>query len=164
MPVGDDGIVERIGQEDVTGGSSVQKMDVTLIDAFKIKELNLLIFSYVFKTAHNLLILKTEHFTGKSYSERTYAMGSILGVLLAGTAVDLVFKKNRFLSIFILNLILICFDIFLFTINNTGKQEGDISQWFIFFLGAVLSSSNLIYLVLLPMLIAKQHSERMMQL
>ena len=31
---------------------------------FKIKELNLLIFSYVFKTAHNLLILKTDHFTG----------------------------------------------------------------------------------------------------
>lgn len=164
MPVGDDGLVDRIGQEDVTGGSSVQKMDVTLIDAFKIKELNLLIFSYVFKTAHNLLILKTDHFTGNSYDERTYATGSILGVILAGTTVDLVFKKNRFLSIFVLNLILICFDVFLFTINNTGKEAGSISYPFIFFLGAVLSSSNLIYLVLLPMLIAKQHSERMMQL
>ena len=99
-------------------------MDVTLIDAFKIKELNLLIFSYVFKTAHNLLILKTEHFTGVSYSERTYCTGSILGVIVAGFTVDLVFKKNRFLSIFILNLTLLGFDIFLFSaINNSGKEK-----------------------------------------
>ena len=136
-------------------------MDVTLIDAFKIKELNLLIFSYVFKTAHNLLILKTEHFTGKSYSERTFSTGSILGVIIAGTSVDLVFKKNRFLSIFVLNIILFGFDMYLFSVDNTGKEKHELSYAFIFSLGAVLSSSNLIYLVLLPMLIAKQHSERM---
>jgi len=33
------------------------KMDVTLIDAFKIKEINLLIASYVFAMCHNLQLL-----------------------------------------------------------------------------------------------------------
>lgn len=32
-------------------------MDVTLIDAFKIKEINLLIASYVFAMCHNLQLL-----------------------------------------------------------------------------------------------------------
>ena len=74
------------------------------------------------------------------------------------------FKKSRFLSIFILNLILLGFEIYLYTQNNAGKTSEELSWWFIGLLGAVLSSSDLIYLVLLPMLIAKQHSERMMQL
>lgn len=114
-----------------------------------------MIFSYVFKAAHGYLILKTDKFTGKSYSERQYACGSILGVLVAGTTVDLVFKKSRFLSIFILNLILLGFEIYLYTQNNAGKTSEELSWWFIGLLGAVLSSSDLIYLVLLPMLIAK---------
>ena len=116
-------MVEGLGREDVTGGSSTQKQDVTLIDAFQIKQLNLLIFSYVFKAAHGYLILKTEKFTGTSYSEREYAYGSIIGTLIAGTTVDLVFKKSRFLSIFILNLLLMGFEIFLYTQNNTGRTK-----------------------------------------
>jgi hypothetical protein len=35
------------------------KLDVTLIDAFRIRELNLLIFSYIFRETHDAFIKQT---------------------------------------------------------------------------------------------------------
>ena len=73
--------------------------------------------------------------------------------------VDLVFKKRRFLTIFFLAIIIFAFDLYLFIDDKSDNAE---PHWFfMLLLGATLSSSNLIYLILIPMLIAKQYSEEM---
>ena len=52
------------GPDNQSVDSELVKMDVTLIDAFKIKEINLLIASYIFAMCHNLFILKSDQYTG----------------------------------------------------------------------------------------------------
>ena len=69
--------------------------------------------------------------------------------------------------IFLLNSLLLFWDIYLFAVASPNKTEsislaGIIT--FSVFLGAVLESNSLIYLVLMPMLIAKNHSEKMSEL
>lgn len=66
--------------------------------------------------------------------------------------------------IFLLNSLLLFWDIYLFAVASPNKTEsislaGIIT--FSVFLGGVLESNSLIYLVLMPMLIAKNHSEKM---
>ena len=53
------GAEDDILQENRSRDEDLVKMDVTLIDAFKIREINLLISSYVFAMCHNLYILKS---------------------------------------------------------------------------------------------------------
>jgi len=91
------------------------RMDVTLIDAFKIKEINLLIASYVFAMCHNLQILQSDLYTGIKLNETWLATGSIIGVLVSGALVDIVFKKRLFLTILTLNIFIFSFDVYLFT-------------------------------------------------
>jgi sugar phosphate permease len=148
-------------QENQESNMQAQKMDVTLIDAFKIKEINLLIISYIFSMCHNLFVLKSGMYvgTGNSTTDLYYNIGSIVGVILSGMLVDLVFKKRRFLTIFFLAIIIFAFDLYLFIDDKSDQEE---NHWFfMLLLGATLSSSNLIYLILIPMLIAKQYSEEM---
>ena len=57
---------DDIGPENRSNDEELVKMDVTLIDAFKIKEINLLIASYIFAMCHNLQILQSENYTGIS--------------------------------------------------------------------------------------------------
>ena len=90
------------------------KMDVTLIDAFKIKEINLLIASYVFAMCHNLQLLQSNLYSGIQLNETWLAWGSIIGVLLTGALVDIVFRKRLFLTILALNCCILSFDIYLY--------------------------------------------------
>ena len=90
------------------------RMDVTLIDAFKIKEINLLIASYVFAMCHNLYILKSDKYTGVGLDPNWYNFGSIVGIIASGALVDLVFKKQRFLTILMLNGFIMILDIILY--------------------------------------------------
>lgn len=64
--------------------------------------------------------------------------------------------------IFLLNSLLLVWDVYLFisASNQTNIQEGGIVTFSIF-LGAILESNDLIYLILMPMLISKNHSEKM---
>lgn len=85
-------------------------------------------------------------------------------MLLTGVAADLWLPKKRFLMIFLLNSLLLIWDIYLFiSASPTGgenlKTAGIVT--FSMFLGAILESADLIYLILMPMLIAKNHSEKM---
>ena len=134
------------------------KMDVTLIDAFKIKEINLLIASYIFAMCHNLYILKSQKYVGMNIDQRWFAFGSIIGIIASGILVDVVFKKKRFLTILLLNFLITVIDVYLYF---QDFSEQNISPSLTFILGMVMSSINIVYLILLPMLIAKQHSEEM---
>ena len=139
----------------------MSKMDVTLIDAFKIKEINLLLGSYIFSMCHNLFILKADLYTGQSINHASISedLGSIFGVMLSGILVDIWFKKRRFLTILVLNILVLFFDVYLFCTKQENYSQR--SNLFMFILGAILTSSNLVYLILIPMLIAKQHAEEM---
>lgn len=67
--------------------------------------------------------------------------------------------------ILILNILLYIMDIYLFaTAGSTAQLQPAGENTFSTFLGAVLCSNDLIYLILMPMLIAKNHSEKMAQL
>ena len=130
-------------------------MDVTLIDAFKIKEINLLIVSYIFAVCHDLFILKSDKFARADTTKVKvfYNVGSVIGGMTSGILIDLVFKKKRFLSIMLLAFATLCFDMYLFFTDFEKDEE---PNWFFMMcLGAILNASNIIYLFLLPMLIAK---------
>lgn len=89
-------------------------------------------------------------------------MGAIIGVMLTGIAADNWLQNKRFIMILILNILLYVMDIYLFaSANRTQKLSNSGENTFSTFLGAVLCSSDLIYLILMPMLIAKNHSDKM---
>lgn len=58
-PVSDEP-VQLSNNAEVGSNSITQKLDVTLIDAFRIRDLNLLIFSYVFREAHDAFLKQTD--------------------------------------------------------------------------------------------------------
>lgn len=69
--------------------------------------------------------------------------------------------------IFLLNSLLLIWDVYIFCIaspSDTVHASKGSKITFSLFLGAVLESNDLIYLILMPMLIAKNHSEKMSQL
>ena len=87
-------------------------------------------------------------------------------MLLTGIVSDIWLLKKRFLMIFLLNTLLLVWDVYIFIIaspNGSYVSEGG-RVTFSLFLGAILESNDLIYLILMPMLIAKNHSEKMSQL
>jgi hypothetical protein len=143
-----------------------QKLDVTLIDAFRIKELNLLIFSYIFRQAHNTFIRQNDAYMAATESlQINYAAGAVIGVILAGIIADLFLQNKRFLTILFLNMVLLFWDFYLISDQHSHKDDSKEEQWLFFVtLGAILASNDLIYLILIPMLIAKNHSEKMAQL
>lgn len=95
-------------------------------------------------------------------SDTYYYVGAIIGVLLTGLASDLWLRNKRFLMIFIINILLFVLDIYLFiTAGDLVSLSTPGNNSFSVFLGAILASNDLIYLVLMPMLIAKNHSEKM---
>jgi hypothetical protein len=94
-----------------------------------------------------------------------FNLGAIVGVMLTGIAVDLWLSNKKFLMIFILNTLLLVSDIYLFCTADANDANNDTTSAgaasLSLFLGAILQSSDLIYLILLPMFIAKKHSEKM---
>jgi len=50
-------------------GKQSQKLDVTLIDAFRIKEINLLIISYIIRESHDVFIKQTFNLYPSSYAD-----------------------------------------------------------------------------------------------
>ena len=76
-------------QNGITEIANGNKLDVTLIDALRIKELNLLIVSYLFRQAHNQFIRQNPLYTANiTLKSEYYYMGAIIGVMLTGIAAD----------------------------------------------------------------------------
>ena len=102
-----------------------------------------------------------------------YCIGAVIGIVSAGIIGDLLLRSKHFLQILCINCVLLCLDIFLFSTTRNGEngeitnkftQPTDLSPgsyWFYILLGFSLASNDLIYLILQPMLIAKNHSEMM---
>jgi len=92
-------------------------------------------------------------------------MGAIIGIMLTGLVADRLLRSKKFVLILILNIMLYVFDIYLFaTVNHECLTNNAGINTFSAFLGGVLCSNDLVYLILMPMLIAKNHSEKMAQL
>lgn len=93
---------------------------MTLVDALRIKELILLIASYLLRQTHNIFIKQNMYFTTVQVTEGIYYyVGAIIGVVLTGIAADRYFKNKRFLLIFLLNSMLLIADIYLFSTAST---------------------------------------------
>ncbi len=85
-----------------------------------------------------------------------------MGVLLTGLIADYALRRKRFTMVFIVNFMLLLWDIFLFV--SVGSTSTNISKnTFSVILGAILAGNNLIYLILIPMMIAKVAQERIAQ-
>ena len=97
--------------------------------------------------------------------QTNYACGAVIGVILAGILADLFLQNKRFLTILVLNLVLLFWDFYLIAdYDNHATDSPQERTLFFVTLGAILASNDLIYLILIPMLIAKNHSEKMAQL
>lgn len=141
---------------------------MTLVDALRLRELNLLILSYLFRQTHNTFIRENTYYGATDAIQSIYYyIGAIVGVLLTGILSDVWLVGKRFLMIFLLNSLLLVWDIYLFVSASPSGQD-ELSKGgliaFSLFLGTVLESNDLIYLILMPMLIAKNHSDKMSQL
>jgi hypothetical protein len=95
------------------------KMDVTLIDAFRIKELNLLIISYILREAHDAFVKQcflpeAQNIADANMQSRNYAIGAIVGIVSAGLIGDFFLRTKYFLQIFNINVVLLGLDVFLF--------------------------------------------------
>lgn len=91
--------------------------------------------------------------------QRNYAIGAIVGIISAGLIGDFFLRTKYFLQIFNINFILLCLDIFMFSTSQTTKKFTP--NYLFYLIGFALASNDVIYLILLPMLFAKQHSEQM---
>lgn len=81
-------------------------------------------------------------------------LGSIAGVILIGLIADYVLRRKRFIMVLILNFMLLLWDIFLFA--SVGSTSTVFSKnIFSVILGALLAGNDLVYLILIPMMIAK---------
>ena len=81
-------------------------------------------------------------------------LGSIAGVILIGLIADYVLRRKRFIMVLILNFMLLLWDIFLFA--SVGSTSTVFSKSiFSVILGALLAGNDLVYLILIPMMIAK---------
>lgn len=77
------------GQEQQTNKN---QCDVTLIDAFVIKELNLLILSYLFRQSHNEFIIDSSEFYQaiNNISDMYYGIGGCIGLVATGLCADFI--------------------------------------------------------------------------
>jgi hypothetical protein len=105
------------------------KLDVTLIDAFRIKELNLLIISYIFRETHDSFIRQTfelnpvgtyslQTLNEERLQQENFCIGAVIGILSAGIIGDLWLRGKHFLQILMVNCVLLCLDIFLFSTSR----------------------------------------------
>ncbi len=166
---------EGIDSNNAIEGQSTEKvstkLDVTLIDAFRIKELNLLILSYIFRETHDAFIKQSnelampDSYENARIQQLNYSIGAAVGIVTAGIVGDLFLHNLHFLQILLANILLLGLDIFLFCqdIDKLMADNTNTIQWLYIMIGFVLASNDLVYLILLPMLIAKKHSEKMAQ-
>ncbi len=75
-------------------------------------------------------------------------------MICTGVLADLVLEKKRFVLLFALNAMLLIWDIYLF--HYVAKTiPNDTDTFFSVLLGMFLEGTNLVYLILIPMLIAR---------
>lgn len=129
-----------------------------------------MIFSYIFREAHDAFLKQTDSSLAPQNPnearliQESYSIGAVVGICFAGVIADLFLKKKRFLIILVLNILLLFWDFYLFFRSKTATRDPitHVDPFFVG-LGAILASNDLIYLILIPMLIAKNHSEKMAQ-
>lgn len=127
-PAASSSIGERFGisTDGVDSGNAIEgsntekqntKLDVTLIDAFRIRELNLLIFSYIFRETHDAFIKQSFELPQPTTYDQAvllqkfYSIGAAVGIVSAGVVGDLFLREKHFLQILLANILLLVLDI-----------------------------------------------------
>lgn len=119
--------------------------------------------SYLISDTHNQFTRRSQAYTHIEIIDQvSVETGAIVGVLLTGLIADYALRRKRFLMVFIMNFMLLLWDIYLFV--SVGSTSTELSKnTFSIILGAILAGNNLIYLILIPMMIAKVAQERIAQ-
>jgi hypothetical protein len=73
---------------------------------------------------------------------------------VTGAAADLFLRKQRFFLLFILNTMLLLWDIYLFV--DASSAQTTTNAIFDTLLGFFMTGNDLVYLILIPMFIARQ--------
>jgi len=97
------------------------KQDITLIDAFRISKVNILILSYLLREVHDIYLSKNTNFDyiGNETTQEleNFMWGQVIGIILAGVLSDSAFKKRPFTFLALINLAILFFDIIAFLIG-----------------------------------------------
>lgn len=132
-----------------------RNLEVTLLDALRIKNIHLLIVSFLIRETHNKYILFNQNYKAKEQIMPIYyQLGAIAGLLVTGVAADLFLRKQRFFLLFILNTMLLLWDIYLFV--DASSAQRTTNAIFDTLLGFFMTGNDLVYLILIPMYIARQ--------
>ena len=81
-----------------------------------------------------------------------YQIGAIIGLLLTGLAADVFLRKQRWLLLLLMNVLLLAWDLFLFW----KPVKSDDSIVFSLLVSMFMTGNDLVYLILIPMLVARR--------
>ncbi len=133
-----------------------KNLEVTVLDALRVREIVLLILSFLLRETHNMYILvDSNYIADDSVNKFWFQIGAIIGLILTGVLADLVLTKKRFVLLFGLNTLFLIWDIYLFHYVRIAIP-GQTDIFFSVLLGMFMEGTNLVYLILIPMLIARQ--------
>jgi sugar phosphate permease len=95
-------------------------LEVTLMDPFEIKELCLLMISFLIRETHNSFNSQSTKYDNTDIVHEVYfEVGAIVGLLMTGLIADFALKNKRFLMVFFMNCLLLLWDIYLFVLADT---------------------------------------------
>jgi sugar phosphate permease len=128
-------------------------LEVTLLDALRVREIALLIASYLIREVHNkYLIVNYNHYI-KNFSDVYYQVGAIVGLMLTGVLSDFVLRNKRFSLLVLLNCALLAFDFYLFFYRPGDQATQNLVSSL---LGMFIEGNDLLYLILIPMTVARK--------
>ena len=126
---------------------------MTLLDALRLKEITLLIVSFLVRETHNRYILIDQSLIAdQTILMMYYQIGAIVGLLLTGLIADLFLKKQRWLLLLFMNVLLLLWDFYLFW--QPAQNDDDIL--FSLLVSMFMTGNDLVYLILIPMLVARR--------
>ena len=83
-------------------------------------------------------------------------LGSIVGLFITGILADLFFRKTRWSLLFLMNMVLLALDIYVFVYPECKENNKAFTITFSIVAGAIRACNDLMYLVLVPIMITRK--------
>lgn len=142
-----------------------KRREITMVDAFAISELNMLMVSYLVRQTHDSFIREISFYDAdKLFDAGWYYAGGMIGMILTGPFLDKVMGGKKPYTVLVsFNFVLVFLDIYIFATASTEGATQTKNKTFSFFLGLFIAGTNLIYMILIPMMISRRYSLRLSQ-
>jgi hypothetical protein len=134
-----------------------------VLNALVITELRSLIASFLFRQTHNTLVQLSPHYRySQIYDIQVYHLGGIISMIIVGFLYDKWLYNKPHCMLIVLNCGVLVLDIYLFaTCQDVCVSENPQTcknYSFSFFQGFCIGGANLLYLILIPMQLARHYS------